>query len=150
MNQVRPRGANSTHGRTSCGHWIDVLLCELVPLRRWSHLVTKPDHSGLNNFGDQPTAVKENLFETCSLPGELARSLARVTVSNAMKTRRTNLKLTSDEPHELNTFDEQVAATIPELEPASFEENRIHESDLAAALATRVETSFTGGVAISL
>ena len=112
--------------------------------------ITDSDRTTLNDFSDESASIVECFLEALFLSGKLAWSLAWVAVLYSMKAGRTNLKVSTNEPHELDPMCENVSSTFFEFKPAPFKEEGIHESNLALASVTPVEASVTGSVAIAL
>src|SRR6185437_3733037 len=116
---------------------------------RRNNRIANFDYASLNNFSNQTASIEKHVLEALCFAGKFAGTNARIAVFDPAKARRTNLKLSADKPHELNSFSEEIAAAVFEFKAASFKENGIHKGNLAIALLTPIKTPFSGRVAIA-
>lgn len=82
--------------------------------------------------------------------GKIVRSFAWVAVFETAEVYRTDLELSADEPHELYSSDEEVASAVSERKSASFEEQGIHERDLALSWIVFIEAPVPGSISVAL
>ena len=116
----------------------------------WDELVTNFDHATFDDLGNKTSSIEECFLEALFLTAEIIWTSARIAVFHSAKTCIPDLKLFVDKLHELNSFDKDVSATFLKFESASFEQNDVHEGDLAFANFALVVTTFAGRITVTL
>lgn len=120
-----------------------------VAFGRWDDGGTEANETTLEDFGDESAAVEKYFLKAVTLPRELAGTQARVAVLQPVELCIADLKYFADEPHQLDTLDDDVAPGVDVFEPTSRKEDPVHERDLSTTDLPLVEAPFASTVSIS-